>query len=78
MSDYKNPNLIIQSNETKPDTVSWRSPSNIAIIKYWGKHGMQLPLNPSISFTLQTAHTNTVIDFSPKKAANPQIELDFF
>ena len=25
--------------------ITWRSPSNIAIIKYWGKHGVQLPRN---------------------------------
>jgi diphosphomevalonate decarboxylase len=42
-------------------TVQWSSPSNIAIIKYWGKHGIQLPRNPSISFTLQNAKTTTSI-----------------
>src|SRR5688500_19101785 len=36
---------------------SWRSPSNIALIKYWGKHGIQLPRNPSLSFTLSACHT---------------------
>lgn len=44
-------------------TVAWRSPSNIAIIKYWGKHGVQLPRNSSISFTLSTAFTDTRIEF---------------
>lgn len=37
---------------------SWRSPSNIALIKYWGKHGIQLPRNPSLSFTLSACHTD--------------------
>lgn len=37
---------------------SWRSPSNIALIKYWGKHGVQLPRNPSLSFTLSACHTD--------------------
>ncbi|HUR30543.1 MAG TPA: hypothetical protein VMZ69_03870 [Saprospiraceae bacterium] len=37
---------------------SWRSPSNIALIKYWGKHGVQLPRNPSLSFTLTACHTD--------------------
>ncbi len=78
MSEYKNPNLIVQSNQTKSDSVSWRSPSNIAIVKYWGKHGVQLPLNPSISFTLQAAHTNMVIDYSAKKETNHNVSLDFF
>ena len=42
-------------------SVSATSPSNIAIVKYWGKHGHQLPNNPSISFTLSRCHTETQI-----------------
>ena len=42
-------------------SVSAVSPSNIAIVKYWGKHGNQLPNNPSISFTLSRCHTDTRI-----------------
>jgi len=41
-----------------PYTASWRSPSNIALIKYWGKQELQLPRNPSLSFTLSSCHTN--------------------
>lgn len=41
---------------------SWQAPSNIALIKYWGKHGVQLPANPSISFTLDACHTVTSIE----------------
>lgn len=41
---------------------SWRSPSNIALVKYWGKKGNQLPANPSISFTLDKALTETKVD----------------
>ena len=44
---------------------TWRSPSNIAIVKYWGKHGNQLPNNPSLSFTLQEAFTETRIAWEP-------------
>lgn len=44
----------------------WQSPSNIAIVKYWGKYGLQLPRNPSISFTLNTARTETSISFESK------------
>src|SRR5688572_25563631 len=40
---------------------SWRSPSNIALIKYWGKHGIQLPRNPSLSFTLTACHTDMIV-----------------
>jgi len=46
----------------KPDfQTSWKSPSNIALIKYWGKHGIQLPNNPSLSMTLNKANTFTRI-----------------
>jgi len=38
-------------------------PSNIAIIKYWGKFDCQIPANPSISYTLSSCKTNTSIEF---------------
>lgn len=40
---------------------TWQSPSNIALIKYWGKDSGQMPKNPSISFTLKNAYTQTTI-----------------
>ena len=45
--------------------VKWQSPSNIALVKYWGKRpGMtQIPQNPSISLTLSRCHTETAIFF---------------
>ncbi|MDX1940064.1 MAG: diphosphomevalonate decarboxylase [Saprospiraceae bacterium] len=76
--DYRNPSLIVESSKTKPGSVGWRSPSNLAIIKYWGKHGVQLPRNPSISFTLENAYTNTWIDYKPKSSIDPNVSLDFF
>ena len=41
--------------------IKWRSPSNIAIVKYWGKYGTQFPMNSSISFTLKNSFTETSI-----------------
>ena len=41
--------------------VKWQSPSNIALVKYWGKKGHQLPQNPSISFTLKNCRTETSV-----------------
>lgn len=38
-------------------------PSNIALIKYWGKYAGQIPANPSISFTLNHCKTNTKMVF---------------
>lgn len=43
--------------------VGWSSPSNIALVKYWGKRGKQLPQNPSISFTLSECRSETFITF---------------
>jgi diphosphomevalonate decarboxylase len=55
--------------------VGWRCPSNIAIVKYWGKHGEQLPKNASFSFTLSNAHTETYIQFG--KQTNGKVSIDF-
>lgn len=43
--------------------VKWQSPSNIALVKYWGKRDVQLPQNPSISFTLKNCRTETSVFF---------------
>ena len=43
--------------------VGWQSPSNIALVKYWGKRGKQLPQNPSISFTLSECRSETFIGY---------------
>ena len=43
--------------------VGWSSPSNIALVKYWGKKGKQIPQNPSISFTLSECCSETFIGF---------------
>ena len=43
--------------------VSASCPSNIALIKYWGKYENQIPANPSISYTLDHCRTNTTMEF---------------
>ena len=55
--------------------VGWQSPSNIALIKYWGKHGNQLPANPSISFTLSTSITETYLSWEQASSNGGQIEV---
>lgn len=47
-------------------SVKWSSPSNIALVKYWGKKEHQIPANPSISFTLSECKTLTEVKFAPK------------
>ena len=58
-------------------SVGWESPSNLAIVKYWGKHGVQLPSNPSISITLSEARTKTQLtfDYDPTRK---NLDLTFY
>jgi len=56
---------------------SWRSPSNIALVKYWGKHGIQLPQNPSLSFALKNSFTETSVSYSFKKLEKTELEFLF-
>jgi len=51
---------------------SWICPSNIALVKYWGKKPEQLPMNPSLSFSLKKARTRTSVDLVPRKARRLQ------
>lgn len=39
-------------------------PSNIALIKYWGKYENQIPANPSISYTLNQCRTITEMEYA--------------
>lgn len=59
-------------------TVTGAAPSNIALIKYWGKHGMQLPKNPSLSFTLTQCMTKTTLAFRPIETQPERLSFDFF
>jgi diphosphomevalonate decarboxylase len=56
---------------------SWSCPSNIALVKYWGKHGRQLPNNPSISFTLDFCRTETSVALFHRTPESPFVELFF-
>ena len=55
--------------------IIWRSPSNIALIKYWGKRDYQLPMNPSLSFSLDSSYTETKVCFHPSKNKKSKIEF---
>ena len=77
---YENPRLLLDSS-TPPETgtITWRSPSNIAIIKYWGKYGQQLPRNPSLSLTLAASCTDTQLEYVFKEdGTGAGIDLEFF
>jgi len=65
------------SNSIESGKVTWESPSNIALVKYWGKKKDQIPENPSISFTLNECKTITNLTFS-KKENTANFEFDVF
>ncbi len=78
MLSYENPSLVLHDTSFETPTITYRSPSNLAIVKYWGKYGVQLPRNPSISLTLNNAFTETTLDFKPKTSKQKGIQLDFY
>ena len=63
-TDYKN----------ESGKVQFSSPSNIALIKYWGKREIQIPQNASLSFTLSNCKTETSVSY--KKKTKPSNEFD--
>ncbi len=70
--------FIFSSEERHIEKVKFtcKTPSNIALVKYWGKSEPQIPKNASISFTLNNCHTITTIEF--EKHQNKTIDFDLF
>ena len=56
--------------------ISWRCPSNIAIVKYWGKKENQIPANSSVSMTLSQSYTEIELELHEKQTSG--IELEYF
>jgi len=65
------------TNSIEKGSFAWQTPSNIALVKYWGKSNPQIPKNASISFTLNNCHTITTIDFV-KKVKGVTVDFDLF
>lgn len=53
----------------------WKSPSNIALVKYWGKKNNQEPANASVSFTLQNCFTHTKLEAFEKQLPGISLEV---
>lgn len=73
---YDNPGLKFK--ETGKDCVGevvWQSPSNIALIKYWGKKEGQIPGNPSVSFSLRQSYSETRLRFRPATGNNFSVKF---
>jgi diphosphomevalonate decarboxylase len=74
MSNNTNQFLFTSSEKVSGSIFSkWESPSNIALIKYWGKKENQIPANPSISFTL--SNCKTITSLTAKKANKCTFEV---
>ena len=68
------------SQSIEKGNFQWSSPSNIALVKYWGKidsdpslkgeQAKQIPANPSISFTLNNCKTITKLAFAKKNTSS--------
>jgi diphosphomevalonate decarboxylase len=55
---------------------TWKAPSNIALVKYWGKKPNQIPANPSISFTLDACATTTSLGFKRLEQKSTTFSFD--
>lgn len=75
---YTNPALTVISDEVTPGALRWRSPSNIALVKYWGKYGNQLPRNASVSLTLDAAATDTTLHYRPRRESGAGVAVELY
>ena len=66
------------NHEIREGEFTWQSPSNIALVKYWGKKENQIPENPSISFTLDDCKTTTKLSFLKKEKKDDLISFELF
>jgi diphosphomevalonate decarboxylase len=57
-------------------TITVTAPSNIALVKYWGKSQGQIPKNASISFTLSQCLTQTTLSYTPLNRSSAADEPD--
>jgi len=78
MKDY--PQFILPEISKLPNEgkITCSSPSNIALVKYWGKRPIQLPENASISFTLDQCNTTTSLSFNKKDQISEDFDFELF
>ena len=65
----------VNSEKASEGSVTWKTPSNIALVKYWGKQEPQIPENTSVSFTLDACFTLTTLKY--KKRTSIQDNFNF-
>jgi diphosphomevalonate decarboxylase len=71
----------ISNDKVTKGSFTFSAPSNIALVKYWGKiesnNQQQIPANPSLSFTLKNCKTITTLEFEPKEETK-DVTFDLF
>lgn len=67
------PSLPYSKIEPIELSTRWRSPSNIALVKYWGKRDNQIPQNASLSFSLNASYTDTEVQIVPKTESHGEL-----
>ncbi len=65
-------------NQISLGKVTWKAPSNIALVKYWGKRVNQIPANPSISFTLDACTTTTTVSYNRLDKKGNDFSFDLY
>ena len=58
--------------------VIWRAPSNIALIKYWGKFEDQIPANASLSLTLDVCASTTKLTYNQLDTKGADFSFEIF
>lgn len=61
-----------------PTLIKAEAPSNIALVKYWGKFDGQIPMNPSVSFTLSQSKSITSAEIKKKDHENDKLSFSFY
>ena len=59
-------------------SIAWKTPSNIALVKYWGKQEPQIPENASISFTLDACFTLTTLEYNKRNSTSDNFNFEVY
>ncbi|MBT7554325.1 MAG: diphosphomevalonate decarboxylase, partial [Flavobacteriaceae bacterium] len=72
-----NKNFIYNSSNSESinGISEWQSPSNIALVKYWGKKPNQIPMNPSLSLTLSNCCSKARISYQSKNVKDNNFDF---
>lgn len=69
---------MIETMSDQTIKIGWKAPSNIALVKYWGKRDNQLPDNGSLSVSLDRSSTSTFLTFNRKEQAGGEIDMEYY